>query len=193
MNETELVRGLCERHEDAVREYLQRYRRIFLHCIAQFESEPARREDLFQDLTWHAIDRVRKGRFDPQRGSFGSWLYQVARCRCVDLERRRNGRRQVRLTLPAGGLSDQPDDAPGPGETACGEELDELVHAAFAALDADERELLEQRYVEGRTLAQVSAQLGITLEQAKYRLRRAAASMRRLLRARTGRWELAGC
>ena len=189
LEELDLVRGLRERREDAVKAYLERYRSLFFHCIGHFEADPALRDDLFQELTWHAIDRLQQDSFDPSRGSFGTWLYRVAWCRCVDLKRRQNARRRVKLTLPADDLPDKPDPSPGPGEMAGDEEVGGLVRETLTLLDAQDKSLLELRYVDGKTLVQISAELDITVEQAKYRLKRASAAMRKVLLKKVARQE----
>jgi RNA polymerase sigma factor (sigma-70 family) len=189
LEELDLVRGLRERREDAVEAYLERYRSLFYHCIGHFEADPALRDDLFQELTWHAIDRLQQDSFDPSRGSFGTWLYRVAWCRCVDLKRRQNARRRVKLTLPAEDLPDKPDPSPGPGEVAGDEEVGGLVRETLAVLEPQDKSLLELRYVDGKTLVQISGELEITVEQAKYRLKRASAAMRKVLLKKVARQE----
>lgn len=189
LEERELVEGLRERREDAVNAYLERYRSLFYHCIGHFEADAALRDDLFQELTWHAIDRLGRDSFDPTRGSFGTWLYRVAWCRCVDLKRRQNARRRVQLSVTGEDLPEKQDPSPGPGEVVGDEEVGELVRAALATLDEQDRSLLSQRYVDGRTLAQISEHLSITIEQTKYRLKRASSAMRRSLLKRVAREE----
>ena len=48
-------------------------------------------------------------------------------------------------------------------------------------LAQEERALLELRHIEGATLHEIAGTLSISLEQAKYRLRRATTSLRRVL------------
>lgn len=181
LEERDLVEGLRERREDAVNAYLERYRSLFYHCIGHFEADSSLRDDLFQELSWHAIDRLGHDSFDPTRGSFGTWLYRVAWCRCVDLKRRQNARRRVHLSVTGEELPEKQDPSPGPGEVAGDEEVGGLVRAALASLEQEDRDLLSLRYVDGRTLAEISAQLSITIEQTKYRLKRASTGMRRSL------------
>lgn len=189
LEEQDLVQGLRERREDAVNAYLERYRSLFYHCIGHFEADSALRDDLFQELSWHAIDRLAHDSFDPTRGSFGTWLYRVAWCRCVDLKRRQNARRRVQLSVTGEDLPERQDPAPGPGEVAGEEEVGGLVREALDSLEPEDRSLLSLRYVEGRTLAQISDELAITVEQTKYRLKRASSSMRRHLLTRVAREE----
>lgn len=181
MEERDLIEGLRERREDAVNAYLERYRSLFYHCIGHFEADLALRDDLFQELTWHAIDRLARDSFDPTRGSFGTWLYRVAWCRCVDLKRRQNARRRVQLSVTGEDLPEKQDPSPGPGEVAGTEEVGEMVRAALETLEEEDRSLLNLRYVDGQTLAQISGHLSITIEQTKYRLKRASSGMRRSL------------
>jgi len=83
-----LVEGLRTRDERAVEEFLARYKSLLHHCIGQFTHDATEREDLYQDLVIHALDRLDRDAFDPEKGGFSTWLYRVSWCRCVDLRRR---------------------------------------------------------------------------------------------------------
>jgi RNA polymerase sigma-70 factor, ECF subfamily len=179
VEDRELVRGLRERREEAVRVYLQRYRPLFHHCVAQFEQEPSTREDLFHDLVWHAIERLDQDTFDSARGSLGTWLYRVAWCRCVDIKRQENSRRRIRFAPQGDEIPDQIDPSAPPVHSAGDAEIGERVRAAMRELDDEDRSLLVLRYVDQRTLVDISETLGITLEQSKYRLKRASSELRR--------------
>jgi len=189
LEESELVQGLRERREDAVQAYLARYRSLFFHCIGHFEADPALREDLFQELSWHALERLARDSFDPERGSFGTWLYRVAWCRCVDLKRQQNARRRHQAAATGEELPDRPDPSSSPVQQAEEGEIEALVRSALNDLEPEERSLLSLRYVEERTLVEIAARLSITVEQAKYRLKRASAAMRRTLLHRMPRTE----
>ena len=181
MDELELVEGLRARRDDAVRTFLERYRPLFLHCISLFEADPTRREDLLQELSWHTLERLERDRFDPERGSFGTWLYRVAWCRCVDLKRRQNAKRRVQLTTGVDDLPERADSLPEPAVSAGEAEIGERVRAALRRLDDESRRLLELRHSEGLTIQDVAEQLGFSLEQTKYRLKRATSQLRRAL------------
>jgi len=181
VDELELVEGLRARRDDAVRTFLERYRPLFLHCISLFEADPTRREDLLQELSWHTLERLERDRFDPERGSFGTWLYRVAWCRCVDLKRRQNAKRRVQLTTGVDDLAERADSLPEPAVSAGEAEIGERVRAALRRLDDESRRLLELRHSEGLTIQDVAEQLGFSLEQTKYRLKRATSQLRRAL------------
>jgi RNA polymerase sigma factor (sigma-70 family) len=183
LEDDDLVAGLLARREDAVRCYVERYRSLFHHCIGQFESDASAREDLFQDLCWYALERLHQGSYVPDKGSFGTWLYRVAWCRCVDRKRQENARRRLPfLPLDAEpGARDHEDPRHGPGDEVGAEELGRLVRAALHTLDPEDRTLLELRVVDGEILPAVAAELSITIEQVKYRLKRASQNLRRAL------------
>lgn len=180
------------RRDGSVAEYLERYRALFHHCIGQFESDANVRDELFQDLSWYALQRLFQGSYDPDKGSFGTWLYRVAWCRCVDRKRHENGSRQVVLqpldTETA--ARDQQDPHLDPAQEAGEEEVGRLVRAALLTLDDEDRALLELRVVDEQVLPAVAARLSISVEQVKYRLKRASQNLRRALLERMPRDEV---
>lgn len=181
MEELELVAGLRERREEAVRTLLERYRSLFFHCIGSFEADPSAREDLHQEVVLYVLERIDAGSFDPEKGSFGTWLYRVTWCRCVDLKRKTSARRTPRLTPVGDKVPERQDLGPGPSEEAGTEEIGSLVQRGMALLEPEEQTLLTLRYVDALTLTEIGEQLGISVEQTKYRLKRAATSLRRVL------------
>ncbi|MCP3914622.1 MAG: sigma-70 family RNA polymerase sigma factor [bacterium] len=181
LEELELVEGLRARQEEAVSAFLERYRSLFYHCIGHFESDAGSREDLYQDLVLYVLERLDGDRFDPEKGSFGTWLYRVAWCRCVDLKRKEGARRRPKLATVGEDIPEREDEAPGPAESVGTSEISGFVREAMDALEPEERSLLELRFVQGQTLGDISNGLSISLEQTKYRLRRATISLRRVL------------
>lgn len=181
MNEAQVVQGLRRRDERAVAAFLDRYRSLLFHCIGHFESEAAGRDDLYQELVLYALERLDAGRFDPNKGSLGTWLYRVAWCRCVDLKRRTQQQRATRIASSGDGLPERPDPSPGPGDEAGTAEIGTLVRRALIQLEGEERSLLDLRFVQGQTLGQISGHLGISNEQCKYRLKRASTALRKVL------------
>lgn len=174
-----------------VRAYLERYRPLFQHCISHFENDAAAREDLFQELAWHALERLDQDTFDSERGSFGTWLYRVAWCRCVDLKRQEGARRKVRLTLNGEQAPERADPARGPSDSVGTEELGDVVRAALERLDLEQQSLLRQRFQDGRALAEIAESLSISMEQVKYRLKRASTELRRELLSHLARETIA--
>ncbi len=181
MEELELVAGLRARREESVETFLDRYRSLFFHCIGHFEKDHSAGEDLFQDIVVYVLERLDQQSFDPAKGSFGTWLYRVAWCRCVDLKRKAGARRNPKLTTVGDGIPDRADAGPGPGETAGDDEIGDMVRRGMSSLGEEERVLLQMRFVDDRTIGEISRALSISIEQTKYRLKRASTSLRRVL------------
>ena len=56
-----------------------------------------------------------------------------------------------------------------------------MVRRGMSHLDEEERALLVMRFVDDRTIGEISDALSISLEQTKYRLKRASTALRRVL------------
>jgi len=181
VEELELVAGLRARRADAVNTLLERYRSLFFHCIGTFESDSSSREDLHQEVILYVLERIDAGSFDPDKGSFGTWLYRVTWCRCVDLKRKTSARRTPKLVPVGDKIPERADLGPGPGEEAGTEEISRLVNRGMGLLDEEDQLLLTLRYVDARTLGEIGDEVGISVEQTKYRLKRAATNLRRVL------------
>lgn len=181
MEDKELVVGLRGRDGGAVEAFLDRYRALFYHCIGHFEADYTAREDLYQELVLYVLERLDRDSFDPTKGSFGTWLYRVAWCRCVDLKRKKGAQRNPNLNPVGDRLPEQPDAQPGPSESAGDDEIGEIVQRGMSSLEPQERALLDLRFVEEKTLGEIADDLSISLEQTKYRLKRASTNLRRVL------------
>ncbi|HRV81735.1 MAG: sigma-70 family RNA polymerase sigma factor [Planctomycetes bacterium] len=161
--------------------FLERYRGLLYHCIGHFEADTPSREDLYQDLVLYVLERLDKGSFDPEKGSLGTWLYRVAWCRCVDIKRREHSKLRPHLAQAGEDLPEQVDETPGPQELADTEELGGYVRAAMGSLEPEAQALLDMRFVQGQPLGDIARELSISLEQTKYRLRRATVHLRSVL------------
>ena len=85
------------------------------------------------------------------------------------------------MTSAAGPLPDRADESPGPIELAGQGEISSIVIGALECLEPEEQHLLRLRFMEGETLGEMATHLAISLEQAKYRLRRATLNLRKVL------------
>jgi RNA polymerase sigma-70 factor (ECF subfamily) len=181
LDDLALIEGLRSRREAAVTAFLERYKSLLHHCIGHFESDAVAREDRYQDIVLFVLERLDRDAFNAERGSFGTWLYRVAWCRCVDLKRRDNASGRPRMKSAGEEIPDRPDESPGPSEMAGISEVGGVVREALDELSTEERSLLDLRFVQGETLGEIARRQAISLEQTKYRLRRATISLRRVL------------
>lgn len=181
LDDLALIEGLRRRDEEAVTAFLERYKALLYHCIGHFESDAGAREDRYQDLVLYVLERLDRDAFDADRGAFGTWLYRVAWCRLVDIKRRESATGRPQLRVVGDDLPDRPDESPGPEALAGLEEIGGVVREALEELTGEERALLDLRFVQGRTMGEIASELAISLEQTKYRLRRATVALRRVL------------
>ncbi|MCP3987072.1 MAG: RNA polymerase sigma factor, partial [bacterium] len=107
--------------------------------------------------------------------SFRSWIYKICRNRCLDVIRSR-GRRRDDRTLPSGSLL---------GERMTGQltglvrgEQWEHLHRLVDELPDDQREVLQLRYAEGLSRAEIAEVLGLEEKLVKSRLFHAMEKLR---------------
>lgn len=176
-----LVGQVRDRDEESVQAFLDRFMPLMQHCVTQFEAETLAREDLIQDLSWHVLERLDRDRFDPEKGSLGTWVYRVAWCRCVDLKRRANSRRHLHASSTEDDSPEPVDPIADPSRQATDEEMGRLVRSALMEIEPADRALLILRHMEGLALGEIAAREKLTLEQCKYRIKRANTELRREL------------
>jgi len=181
-----LVDGMLRRDVDLSREFLERYRGLFFHTITSFEANRSRRDDCFQNLSVHTLELLQRGRYDGRKGPFGPWLHRVLWCRAIDVIRKKEAKRQIRIVPVGDSPPDRPCEDSDPSELIAKDELIAIVNRVLGALPPLDREVLRLRIVEESTHEQVAEALEITLDQAKYRLKKAVAAFRRDLVQRIG-------
>ena len=127
--------------------------------------------DCLQEVWAELVRALRSFHYDPWRGRFSSWLYSLVRSKAVDLIRRRNRR-------PAGSLPDSAADAladPGTDPAAAWDRrsLQEAVRRTLAELrrrvPARSYRVLHMRWMEGRSVAEIAAALGLSAQQVRFR------------------------
>jgi RNA polymerase sigma-70 factor (ECF subfamily) len=133
-------------------------------------------EEVVQETFLRALQEI--DRYDPQRGSMGTWLCFVARNRIRKALRERGRYREVgvpweridrRLLEAYQGL----DAAPLADETLERDETADLVRMTLANLPEKYREALRLHYCERRSLEQIAALNGSTAGAVKSLLHRA--------------------
>lgn len=148
-------------------------------------KDPALAEDVVQETFIAAMERNRD--FDAERGTLRSWLCQLSRnvIRTHLRERRRLEEidmwdRADRALLEA--LERMEREALA-HEVLEKEEVRDLVHTAMVHLADHHRQILQRKYVDERTLAELAEELGVTEEAAKSSLARARRAFRETFQA----------
>jgi RNA polymerase sigma-70 factor, ECF subfamily len=89
-DDSDLVRRLKERDQDAMAKLYDRHARVAYGLILRIVRNGAVAEDLLQETFLRVWNRVHA--FDPQRGLFGPWILAIARNRAIDYLRSVDGR-----------------------------------------------------------------------------------------------------
>ena len=136
-------------------------------------------DDLMQDVWLRALSAFDS--FDPDRGPFRPWLFQVAKYTLLDALRRLRSRlapRQQPLESgEAGRLSQLLDDATAVSRAAARRDDVAAFLARVAELPEDDQTLLVHHGLEGLSLAEAGARMGLTKVAAQKRWQRLRARL----------------
>jgi RNA polymerase sigma factor (sigma-70 family) len=164
----ELVRRLAEGQREALDPLHERYGPVLTNLAARQLDRPAAEEivqDVFLTVWQHA------GRFDPQRGSFRPWVFQITRRRIINELRRRRSRPQVEAD-PEGVLLDGlQDDAPEVADKLASDERRSAVRGALEVLPQPQREAVALAFLDELTHEEVASALRVPLGTTKTRIR----------------------
>jgi len=159
----DLVRRLRAGDMEAFDTLYTRYERRLFGYVQRLGPDPARAEDIFQDVFFTVLtDRT----YQPDKGRFAAWLFTVARHRCHE-ELRRAERRRKQNQLVAAGSSTSTDGPEILHETRRG------VHAAMSSLDEHHRQLLLLKQVGELTYKEIATLLGVAEGTIKSRMHEA--------------------
>lgn len=138
--DSELLRAMHAEHGDA----------LFSYALRLTSGDRPRAEDLVQETLLRAWQHPES--LDPGRGSVRAWLFTTARNLAIDAWRRRSARGEI--------ITDSPPEVPALDETERAVEQ-WLVAEALDRLSGPHREVLVDCFYQGRSVAEVSARLGI--------------------------------
>jgi RNA polymerase sigma-70 factor (ECF subfamily) len=125
-------------------------------------------DDLIQDVWLVAVRRLEE--FNPQKGSFLTWMRGIASGLLANHWRRRGRRERLPpVPLPNGESADK---------EVIRREQAESVARALAELPLTYEEVLRMKYLEGQTVAEIAERLGATPKAVESRLSRARAAFR---------------
>jgi RNA polymerase sigma-70 factor (ECF subfamily) len=177
---------------DATEQLLERHRHRLERMVAvRLDRQLAPRldaSDVVQETLIEASKKLADYLRDPPI-EFYPWLRQIALEKVMKQHRRhRAHRRDVQREMPGGvALPDQSDleladllidSATDPGRRVARNEWRDRVRAALRQLPETDRELLVLRYLEGLSMSETAAVLGVRVGAAKMRHRRALEALR---------------
>lgn len=176
-----LAERIGARDSAALDALYQRYARPVYSLAYRILRDSALAEDVTQEvflkLWWHPET------YQPQRGALGSWLLSVTHNRAIDLVRRRQLRESRLLPETREGEDRAADGQLDPSDLAGLQEASAAIRRALAQIPAAQRQAIEMAFFEGKTHAEISAELSEPLGTAKTRIRLGMRKLRALLEA----------
>ena len=179
-SDEQLITDLLQGQTAALDELFARYaRKLFIFCdnaLGTGDSQDA--EDLVQDVFIRVIKAAHS--FDPTKASFRTWLYWIARNRCIDIKRKKGRFSFLRLDQQV--AIDSPDEHLPLDETlsALDEDIESQIietalHQAIKDCiqvleNEEEREAILLYYLAGKVYREIAEILGKSLSTAKNRV-----------------------
>jgi len=160
-----------------------RYRRPLFSFLLRSTRDRGRAEELYQDVWMRVIERCGDFRGDAK---FSTWLYAIARNRCIDHQRKMAFRRHASLDAPSpGGGSTLAERVPAEGPSTDARVLRGLLERriveALDTLPDDQREVFLLRQLQGMPFKEIAEVVGSSAPTAKSRMRYALERLRHQL------------
>ena len=156
---------------DAFRFLVKRYERPLVCMIRNMIANPQTCEDVAQDVFVSAYQAL--GTYDPARCRFSTWLFTIARNKCLNALRRKS----------AGLMAELPErpDRHGPHDRLTEKELFEHLDAALAALPLEQKTAFVLSELVGLSGVEISGSMNVPVGTIRSRLSRARAALRESL------------
>jgi RNA polymerase sigma-70 factor (ECF subfamily) len=194
LSDEQLIEFLLQGQTAALDELYERYaRKLFVFCDHTLGSgNPQDAEDLVQEIFMRVIKAAHT--FDPTKASFRTWLYRIARNRCIDARRRRG--RFTFLHLDQHSATDVPDDhppleeiLPAPDENIESQIIETTLNQAIrdciqALENEEERQAILLYYLAEKVYREIAEILGKSLSTAKNRVHTAQEKVKDCLAAK---------
>ncbi len=166
-----LLRQALDGDRRAAAALVKRHQAVLLGWITQSVGNRETAKEILQDVFGTVFARGREFRGD---ASFKTWLFQIARRRCIDHSRRMRFRNHA-------SLSSEPEPrAEAPQERAAeARRKMSRVRAALEALPVEQQEVFLLRHVSGLKIRQIAEVTGVNVNTVKSRLRYALESVQR--------------
>lgn len=175
MSDHELIDLLRQRDQQGILELQRLYGPLMRYIISPILPDSREQEECLADLSLLIWDKIHL--FDPERGSFKTWLSALTRNTAL------NRARRLTPDAAAQELShDLPSFEPGPEEQLLRKERLQNLKAALNTLTSGEQLLFYRKYYYLQSTAQIAAEMGLTERAVEGRLYRLKQKLKHKLR-----------
>ena len=170
--ETEVIRRVVDGDLDSFRLLVKRYERPIARLIGNLVADRHQGEDLLQDVFLTAFERLH--RFDPQRAAFSTWLFAIARNKCINALKKKRPLPTAEMPAAVRGRT--------PYDDLAEKELFEQFDAALETLPPAQKIAFVLAEFVGLSCAEISQIEGVGPGTVRSRISRAKERLRSLLR-----------
>jgi RNA polymerase sigma-70 factor (ECF subfamily) len=183
MTDSQLVRRVRAGSEAALETLYRRHLpSVWRYVYAQVGGDVPAAEDVVSETFLAAVRGLRG--LDPDGGSLCAWLTGIARHKLADHWRRAQRSARLASDPPRAGRSRL--DATDPPNALAAAETRRQVGEAMVVLPDEHRAVLEWKYLDNLSVAQIAARMGRSEKAAEALLYRARRSFRAVFEARAG-------
>jgi len=175
--DAELFRALKAGQPSALGVVYDRYASLVYKLALRILANPQEAEDLTQEIF---LTLWRSGKYNPDRGSLGSFLTTLTRSRAIDRLRSRST--SLKFLQKFSQMMTTETSTPTPFESASLSQRSQYVRDALAQLPDNKRQVLEMAYYEGLSQSEIAKQLNIPLGTIKTWARQALLKLRQNLK-----------
>jgi RNA polymerase sigma-70 factor (ECF subfamily) len=168
----ELLRRLEAREAEALEALYGRYSAYVMGISLRILGAREEAEEVVQDVFWQLWKATLS--YDPGRGRFSTWLFSVARNRCID-RLRSNSRTPPRADGAELAMLPSSDDQEGQAVLV---ERQKEVRAQLEQLPSEQREAIELAFFRGLSHGEIASATGEALGTVKSRIRRGLLRMK---------------
>jgi RNA polymerase sigma-70 factor (ECF subfamily) len=179
----DLVRRVRDNEPFAFDELYSRYSpRVFGYLMQRLDGNAQDAEDLTADVFTRVYEKIEG--FQPRGAPLSAWVFRIAHNRLIDSVRRRPRQSAV-------GLDEAPELTAGPVFGGLDQQVAlDQIKLGLARLTKEQREVIELRFLEGKSLSETAAIVGRNEDAVKKLQARGLASLRRGIECLSGCWRV---
>lgn len=171
MKEAEIIAGLRDGDNQAMEALMQQYGPFLRYILAPILPNVSEREECFSEV----LARIwqKQAQYDPEKGSWKSWMAAIARNAALNWNRNRKQTEPLSEGIPA--------DTMAPEDILMRKERQKALEQALLQVSRQERQLFYRKYYYLQSTAQIARELGLTERAVEGKLYRLKKKLRNLL------------